>query len=211
MVSNLHSPQHLYKAYPIRRPLWFASQKTSDAETRYTATDLECAGVLFALKKFKHYLLGKKFDLYTDHSALRFILKNAGIDNRHMRWVEKLSAYEFTIHHKPGKQNIFADALSHLPTVNSVQSVHNKTIPPKFQAIIRYLQDLEVPTNRNWKNATKKYALLNGMLYRRTASSLIPCIWSESERAEHSRSSWYQHPIYSYENKSMVAYFIHRC
>ena len=51
----------------------YAGRATHGAEPNYGATQLECVAVVWAVQHFRHYLVGKKFTLVTDHSALRWL------------------------------------------------------------------------------------------------------------------------------------------
>ncbi|XP_059067420.1 uncharacterized protein LOC131858254 [Cryptomeria japonica] len=64
-----------------------------------------------ALKKCQHYLLPKEFIVYTDNHALSFLNGRKKPSHKHMKWVERLQAYTFTIKHKKGKTIKVADAL----------------------------------------------------------------------------------------------------
>ncbi len=54
----------------ILRPIRFASRLLLSAEKQYTVQDLECLAVMFARKKFQHYLEEAKWICYTDHQAI---------------------------------------------------------------------------------------------------------------------------------------------
>ena len=86
-------------------------------EANYTTTELELLAVVWSVNKFHHYLHGAYFDLYTDHSALQWLLTTAGLKDtkgRLLRWIVKLQGYNFKSYHKRGKNNQNADALSRL-------------------------------------------------------------------------------------------------
>ena len=51
----------------------YASRQLKPHETRYPTHDLELAAIVFALKTWKHYLLGEHFELYTDHNSLKYL------------------------------------------------------------------------------------------------------------------------------------------
>ena len=92
----------------------YASRSLTDREKKFSTTEKEALAVVFAVNHFRTYLLGKKFSLITDHSALRW-LHSIEAKGRLGRWVMDLQEYEFTVHHRPGSDNGNADALSRLP------------------------------------------------------------------------------------------------
>ena len=83
---------------------------------KYPVHDLELAAVVFALKVWKHYLFGEKFELYTDHKSLKYLFSQKELNLRQQRWLDTISAFDFEILYHPGKANLVADALSRLPT-----------------------------------------------------------------------------------------------
>ena len=64
-------------AQGLQRPLAFASRTLSVSETRYPVVELECLGIVFTLKHFKHIILGYEVELVTDHLPLVYLFKNA--------------------------------------------------------------------------------------------------------------------------------------
>lgn len=64
------------------------------------------------LKKWRHYLLPKEFVVFTDNHALSFLNGKYKLNHMHMKWVESLQAYTFTIKHKKGQANKVVDSLS---------------------------------------------------------------------------------------------------
>jgi hypothetical protein len=91
------------------------------------AYDLELAAVVHALKIWRHYLMGKICELYTDHKSLKYIFMQSDLNLGQRRWLEFIKDYDIRINYHPGKANVVADVLSrrshsnHL-VVNSIPS-----------------------------------------------------------------------------------------
>ena len=71
--------------------------------------------MVFALKVWRHYLFREKFELYTDHKNLKYLLSQKELNLRQQRWMETISAFDFEILYHPGKSNVVADTLSRYP------------------------------------------------------------------------------------------------
>jgi hypothetical protein len=98
------------------RVISYASRGLTPAEKNYSATELECLAVVWAVGKYKHYLHGSNFTLTTDHQALQWLLKTSRLpeNGRLCRWITKLQSYTFTPQYRQGRKNQNADALSRL-------------------------------------------------------------------------------------------------
>ncbi|WJZ92455.1 hypothetical protein VitviT2T_011446 [Vitis vinifera] len=90
----------------------YASRQLKQHERNYPTHDLELAAVVFALKTWRHYLYGEKFEVYSDHKSLKYIFTQKDLNSRQRRWMETLEDYDFALHYHPGKPNVEADALS---------------------------------------------------------------------------------------------------
>lgn len=97
------------------RPVAYISRRLTDAETRYHANELECLAVVWALKKFRAYVYGRKFCVQTDSSAVRWLCEKRELTGKFARWILCLQEYDFTISHIKGIDNCVADALSRDP------------------------------------------------------------------------------------------------
>ena len=78
----------------------------------YPTHDLELAVVVHALKIWRHYLLGNKVHIFTDHKSLKYIFTQSELNMRQRRWLELIKDYNLEVHYHPGKANVVADALS---------------------------------------------------------------------------------------------------
>ena len=90
----------------------FASGKWSTAEANRSVTERELTAVVKAVVKYRHYLIGQKFTLRTDHEAIRFLQRAKQPGGRLFRWLTLLQEYEFDVEHVPGKSIPHVDALS---------------------------------------------------------------------------------------------------
>jgi transposase InsO family protein len=97
------------------RVIAFESKKLSPAETRYPVHDREMLAVIYALKKWRHYLLGAHTTVVTDHKSLEFFTTQPHLNPRQARWMGLLAEYDHNIVHREGKLNVVADALSRRP------------------------------------------------------------------------------------------------
>ncbi len=95
------------------RPVAYGSKSLSMSERKYSAHKLEFLALKWAVTvKFKYYLYGRKFQIYTDHNPLVYLTKTAKLDALGHRWLADLSSYQFDIFYKPGRLNQDADGLS---------------------------------------------------------------------------------------------------
>jgi hypothetical protein len=88
------------------------SHQFKDHEQRYPTHDLELAVVVHALKIWRHYLIGNKCDIYTDHKRLKYFFTQEDLNMRQCRWLELIKDYDLEIHYHPRKANVVVDALS---------------------------------------------------------------------------------------------------
>lgn len=96
------------------RVIAYASRSLSKPEKNYSATELECLAVVWAVGHFHAYLHGKRFTLVTDHSALCYLFNSATPTGRLARWVMKLQPYDFKIIHRAGRKHSNVDSLSRI-------------------------------------------------------------------------------------------------
>ena len=92
-----------------------ASRSLNQAEKAYPTTKLECLAIVWAVAKFRPYLMAMPFEVFTDHYALQWLkTMRTGSALLH-RWSAVLEEYDFTVHHRPGKAQTHTDGLSRLP------------------------------------------------------------------------------------------------
>jgi hypothetical protein len=128
-------------------PIGYYSRRLSDAESRYTTTELECMAVVNSIEYFRIYLEGSKFTVVTDHKALVWLSNFKESKRRLFRWSTELSMYNFNVVHRPGKQLEHVDALSRAPvslntslftTINDIISCqHEEDIKPNGRMFLK--------------------------------------------------------------------------
>jgi hypothetical protein len=101
----------------------YESSKLKEHERNYATLDLELESIVHALKKWSHYLMGRRFELMTDHNDLKYLFDQPTLNARQSRWLEFLCEYDFYIKHIKGKENKVVDALS-----RRVHELHATTI-----------------------------------------------------------------------------------
>ena len=94
------------------RVIQFASRTLSKREMKWHTQEKEALAIVWAVECFRPYLQGTHFNVKTDHQSLQSLWK--ADKGRLARWALRLSEFEYTIKHKPGKENGNADALSRL-------------------------------------------------------------------------------------------------
>jgi hypothetical protein len=90
----------------------YESRKLNEHEKKYVTHDLELATIMHALKMWRHYLLGRRFILMTDHCGLKYLFDQPRLNARQARWMVLISEFDFEIKHIKGKENKVADALN---------------------------------------------------------------------------------------------------
>ncbi|KAI5168284.1 hypothetical protein NEIRO03_2560 [Nematocida sp. AWRm78] len=116
----------------------YYSTRLSATQQRYTITERELLAVMWAMNRCKQYLMGKHFEVITDHKAIEsyFTKKDQEFGNdRISRWMQAIENYDFTPKYRRGEDMIIADDLSRMYEGPSYESA-----PPNCEAIIMALQ-----------------------------------------------------------------------
>ena len=102
------------------RPVLFASKTLNNNELNWHTRDKEAYALIFARRKFRPYLLGRRFTWHTDHKGLQWLRNTRDPRGRYARWLEEAEEFDFVLNHRPCATNAHADALSRIPVVNSL-------------------------------------------------------------------------------------------
>jgi hypothetical protein len=99
----------------LERPIMFLSKALSDSQLKFSVTEKEIYAIVYALDRFRQYIYGRPFTIYTDHRALIWLCGKSNPNGRLGRWCNIINQYAQEIKFVQGKQNKVADALSRPP------------------------------------------------------------------------------------------------
>ncbi len=149
------------------------SRGLTGAEKNYSVPELECLAVVWAIKKFGHYIEFMHFTIETDHQALKWLRNLREPGGRLARWALQLQGLDFSIQYRKGSTNQAADALSRNP-VDAVKAeegrvevlttavvrdefptreefIHEQNMDETWSAVRRYLGEGDLPENRGFR------------------------------------------------------------
>jgi len=93
--------------------------------------------VVFALKIWRHYLYGARFEVFSDNKSLKYLFDQKELKMRQRRWMKFHKDYDFELQYHPGKANVVADALSR-------KSIHASMMMVKELDLIESFRDLNL-------------------------------------------------------------------
>jgi hypothetical protein len=105
----------------------FYSAKLSPTQQNYTVTEIEMLGGLETMISYRNLLLGVPFTWYTDHQALKHLLKQRELNPQQSRWMAKLAEFDFKIVYVPGKENVLSDALSRMYSADAPGTIRSSS------------------------------------------------------------------------------------
>ncbi|RVW61098.1 Transposon Ty3-I Gag-Pol polyprotein [Vitis vinifera] len=146
--------------------IYYASKTLNEAQRNYTTTEKELLAVVFALDKFRAYLVGSSIVVFTDHSALKYLLTKQDANARLIRWILLLQEFNLQIRDKKGVENVVADHLSRLVIAHDShglpinddfpeESLMSIEVAPWYSHIANFLVTGEVPSE--WSAQDKRH------------------------------------------------------
>jgi hypothetical protein len=133
--------------------------------------------MVYSLQKFRHYLLGKNFNMFTDHSTLKYFVNKPVLGGRICRWLLLFQEFEFEAIFKPGKLNVGPNHLSRITNGEEPMNLEDNFLDTKlflvqvadeyFADIIQYLSIGIAPQEFN--TAQKKILVVGAVDYQLTA------------------------------------------
>ncbi|CAL9021127.1 unnamed protein product [Prunus brigantina] len=181
----------------------YASRTLNDAQLNYSTTEKELLAVVFALEKFRSYLVGSKVIVYSDHAALRYLLTKKDAKPRLIRWILLLQEFDLEIRDKKGCENVVADHLSRIVVEEQGEAVLplNETFPdeqlyvvqvkePWYADFVNYLacgvlrNDLTYQDKKKFFSMVKHYVWDEPFLFKHCPDQLIRrCVPEEEQES----------------------------
>ncbi|KAH9781036.1 hypothetical protein KPL71_008306 [Citrus sinensis] len=113
--------------------IYYASRTLNSAQMNYTTTKKELLAVIFALDKFRSYLIGSSTIVYSDHAAVRYLMSKQDAKPKLIRWILLLQEFYLKIKDKKGAENFVADHLSRLTNASLIETTPiNDSFPDEF-------------------------------------------------------------------------------
>jgi hypothetical protein len=145
----------------------------------YSISEKECLALVWAVGKFKAYILGCRIRVLTDHHSLCWLLKKKDLAGHLARWSLQLQDLDFEIVHRSGEIHHDADALSRQPVeppkeeqnipmllllTSPLTEIAQAQKPSNWWGSIR-LGLLEKDPSRQTRKLIRNFELRNGVLF----------------------------------------------
>ena len=145
--------------------IYYASKTLDSAQADYTTIEKEFLAVVFALEKFRSYIVGSPVTIFTDHAALKYLLSKQDTKPRLTRWILLCQEFNLTIKDKKGVENVVADHLSRLVPESTSHCIPiSDSFPdeqlfalvhcPWYADIVNYLVTGQIPAQ--WTSQQKR-------------------------------------------------------
>ncbi|RVW72758.1 Retrovirus-related Pol polyprotein from transposon opus [Vitis vinifera] len=155
--------------------IYYASKTLNEAQMNYTTTEKELLAVVFALDKFRAYLVGSFIIVFIDHSTLKYFLTKQDAKARLIRWILLLQEFDLQIRDKKRVENVVAD--------------HLFKKAPWYAHIANYLVTGEVPSEWNAQDRKHFFAKIHAyyweepFLFKYCADQIIrKCVPEEEQQ-----------------------------
>jgi hypothetical protein len=97
------------------RPIAYLSKALGPSKRAWSIYSKEMLAIMEAIRAWRPYLLGNKFQIQTDQKSLKFLLEQRIVTPEQQKWVSKLVGFDYEIIYRPGHSNSAADAMSQMP------------------------------------------------------------------------------------------------
>ncbi|KAJ9544863.1 hypothetical protein OSB04_024570 [Centaurea solstitialis] len=184
--------------------IYYANKTLDEAQVNYATTEKEFLAVVFACENFRSYLVGAKVIIYTDHTALKYLMAKKDAKPRLIRWVLLLQEFDIEIRDKKGADNTVADHLSRLEEDGKIpkhKTIINESFldeqlfgvsssEPWYADMVNFLVGSIIPHDYNshqrkkFISDAKHYFWDEPCLYKRCADGMVRRYIPDEEKAD---------------------------
>jgi hypothetical protein len=211
--------------------IFYESRKLKEYERNYATHDLELETIVHALRKWRHYLMGRRFELRTNQNGLKYLFDQSTLNARQIRWPEFLCEYDFDIKHIKGKENKVANALSrkvhelHAITISKYRTkikdriLEATNVDLQYRGFVAKIQQRERPqTKESYTLGTDGLLLYKNRVYVPNVQELKLAILKEMHNVAYAGHLGYQKIVAAVKShyfwlgmKKEITEYIARC
>ncbi|GBG87781.1 hypothetical protein CBR_g45936 [Chara braunii] len=152
------------------QPIEYMSKKIKTKKLQDSTYEKKLYALVSALRHWKHFLLGRHFKIFSDHSSLQWMKSQGELNDKLARYIQFIGMFDFELRHKKGCYNRVADALSRRPDALFLISFTHSFGERTRQTIAQLLPQDEIfgPIMRNLQDDPAfepGYSLVSGLLY----------------------------------------------
>lgn len=122
------------------------SKQFTGAQLVYPAVKKELLAIIQCVVRFRRFIHGRHFHLYTDAKALVYMQKQKSVKPMLHNWFHILNEHRFTIHHRPGIHNVLPDLLSRIVWTVRQQPLKPPVLPANAVKLTKYERRPKLPT-----------------------------------------------------------------
>ena len=148
-------------------PIAYESKKISEVESRWPTHEKEMLAIVYALRKWRHYVQDKFTRVVTDNICLKYFQSQPRLSAKQMRWQDLLAEFDLEIIHKKVKLHTLPDTLSRMPQIQHISVVTSQT----WMDEIRQAQERDAGTRQlkedveSGRTSHGMYRLHEGLLW----------------------------------------------
>lgn len=149
-------------------PVYYASDKTTLAEEKYSSYELEVLAIVKALKRFRIYLLDISFKIVTDCQSFALTMAKKDLCVRIARFALLLEEFRYTMEHRSGRSMKHVNALSRNPLPYCLMvSECQDALTARIKRAQREDNDLRQILETSQREEINGYLIRGGILYKK--------------------------------------------
>jgi len=186
----------------VERVIAYASRTLDKREVNYCITRKELLAIVYSLKYFKQYLMGRHFKIRTDHAPLTWLRHTPDPIGQQARWLEVMEEYDFQVEHRPGVKHGNADAISRRPCriascacrqseeVKNAEGNHTvMSVSAENEQNVVFSQTVSTPNSTDENDSVIEYWSVEGLRTAQENDPEISCILNLMKQS-HEKPPW---------------------